>query len=68
MRAQNYILAELTDPQPEWPSGASPGFLNAARGALNTITYYFLLKPIKPILAVISSDIALLAGNDRFND
>ena len=30
--------------------------------------YRFLLKPNKLISAVIPSDIALLAGNDRFND
>ena len=30
--------------------------------------YYYLLKPTKPILTVILSDITLLAGNDPFND
>ena len=30
--------------------------------------YRFLLKPNKPISAIVPFDIALFAGNDRFND
>ena len=66
---RNGWLARNGSVFPEWATFRHQFYFSIWATWRSKYNCLFLLKPNKPILAVISSNIALLAGgDDRFND